>query len=237
MIGRVQRWLAVLLLCASACTSSLFSWEPDTYTIQPGDTVYSIAFRYGLDYRELARWNSLDSRYLIHPGDTLRLKPSSGGSRTRTAATSSAPPTQPSAAGKSSGSGATSRTVSDPAPTWAWPTDGEVTARFKRNANGNKGINISGRSGQSVGAAAGGRVVYSGSGLIGYGPLIIVKHNNTYLSAYGHNRKLLVREGDQVKPGQKIAEMGEGPGNTPVLHFEIRRNGQPVDPLSYLPHR
>ncbi len=237
MTGRVQWWRAGLLLCVSACTSSLFSWEPDTYTVQPGDTVYSIAFRYGLDYRELARWNGLDSRSLIHPGDALRLKPSSRGSATRTAATSSAPARQTSAAGKSSVSGPTSGAAGDPAPIWAWPTAGEITARFSSNANGNKGINISGRSGQPVRAAAGGRVVYSGSGLIGYGPLIIVKHNNTYLSAYGHNRKLLVREGDQVAPGQRIAEMGEGPGKTPVLHFEIRRNGQPVDPLSYLPHR
>lgn len=237
MTARARWWLVGLLLCASACTSSLFSWQPDTYTVQPGDTVYSIAFRYGLDYRELARWNSLDSRYMIHPGDSLRLKPSSGGSATRTAAKESPPPRRSSATTRSSDSGQMSGTASDPAPKWAWPAGGEVTAQFNPNANGNKGINISGRSGQTVRAAAGGRVVYSGGGLIGYGPLIIVKHNNTYLSAYGHNRKLLVREGDQVKAGQKIAEMGEGPGKTPVLHFEIRRNGQPVDPLSYLPHR
>ncbi len=237
MTGRVQWWLAGLFLCATACTSHLFSWEPDTHTVQRGDTVYSIAFRYGLDYRELARLNGLDSGYLIHPGDTLRLKPSPGGSTTTTAATGSAPSRQTSAAGNSSGISPTSRAAGDPAPTWGWPTDGEITARFNSNANGNKGINISGRSGQTVRAAAGGRVVYSGSGLIGYGPLIIVKHNNTYLSAYGHNRKLLVREADQVKPGQKIAEMGEGPGKTPVLHFEIRRDGKPVDPAGYLPRK
>jgi lipoprotein NlpD len=112
-----------------------------------------------------------------------------------------------------------------------------VIGKFGQSALGGNGIDISGRAGQPVLAAAGGEVVYSGSGLIGYGRLIIVKHNQTYLSAYGHNRELRVVEGDRVSAGQTIALMGEGPGRKPVLHFEIRRNGKPVDPLRYLPGR
>ena len=109
--------------------------------------------------------------------------------------------------------------------------------RISQRADGGNGIDISGQSGQPVIAAAGGEVVYSGSGLIGYGKLIIVKHNETYLSAYGHNRELRVTEGEKVSAGQTIALMGEGPGRKPVLHFEIRQNGKPVDPLRYLPRK
>jgi lipoprotein NlpD len=122
-------------------------------------------------------------------------------------------------------------------PPWRWPTTGNVVVEFGGRPGSGTGLLIDGRSGQPVRAAAAGRVVYSGGGLIGYGQLIIIKHNDTYLSAYGHNASLLVREGEVIERGQRIATMGEGPGREPRLHFEIRRNGKPVDPRQYLPAR
>jgi len=119
--------------------------------------------------------------------------------------------------------------------TWKWPARGRVVSRFNSADPLGKGIKIAGTRGDAIRAAEGGRVVYSGSGLIGYGRLIIVKHNDNYLSAYGHNRKILVKEGDQVTKGQKIAEMGNANDGNPLLHFEIRRDGKPVDPLRLLP--
>ncbi len=232
-----NRLAGIVLACVVGCSGPIFSWEPDTYAVTEGDTVYSIAFRYGLDYRELARLNGLDARYLIHPGQVLALRAPNGSAVTSSSTAhraSGSPATPPISSIKTS-----TRDV-EPAgsmPDWVWPTPGKIAAGFNAGTDGNRGINIGGEIGQSVKAAADGRVVYSGSGLIGYGPLIIVKHNNTYLSAYGHNRLLLVREGDQVKAGQNIAEMGDGPDKRPVLHFEIRRNGQPVDPIRYLPKR
>jgi lipoprotein NlpD len=118
---------------------------------------------------------------------------------------------------------------------WRWPAQGRLLRRFDSNGTGKKGIAIGGRLNSPVVAAAGGRVVYRGSGLVGYGRLIIVKHNNNYLSAYGHNQELLVDEGDQVRAGQLIARMGSSGTNQVMLHFEIRQNGKPVDPLKLLP--
>jgi lipoprotein NlpD len=119
---------------------------------------------------------------------------------------------------------------------WRWPAQGQVVRHFSPK-NGSKGIDIAGRSGQAVNAAAGGRVVYSGSGLRGYGKLIIIKHNNSHLSAYAHNERLLVKEGDTVNGGQRIASMGRAGDRQVKLHFQVRRNGKPVDPLRYLPKR
>lgn len=119
---------------------------------------------------------------------------------------------------------------------WQWPTSGEVIKTYNPGA-GSKGIDITGQLGQPVQAVAGGKVVYSGSALKGYGELIIVKHDETYLSAYGHNRRRLVKEGDEVRAGQTIAELGVGPEQKPILHFEIRENGKPVDPLLFLPRQ
>ena len=124
-----------------------------------------------------------------------------------------------------------------PAPPWGWPAKGKVMVEFGDRPGSGTGILFDGSIGQPVKAAATGTVVYSGSGLIGYGKLIIIKHNDTFLSAYGHNRTMAVKEGDPVKVGQKIAEIGEGPGNKPLLHFEIRVNGKPVNPVRYLPKR
>ena len=126
---------------------------------------------------------------------------------------------------------------SQPPPAWSWPTSGRISVEFGGNPGPGTGILINGSAGQSIVAAASGQVVYAGSGLIGYGQLIIIKHNDTYLSAYGYNASLLVKEGQTIKKGQKIATMGEGPERKPRLHFEIRRNGKPVNPRQYLPAR
>jgi lipoprotein NlpD len=120
---------------------------------------------------------------------------------------------------------------------WRWPVDGKIIRRFSANGSGKQGIELDGRVGESIFAASGGRVVYAGNGLRGYGNLVIVKHDAHYLTAYGYNSALLVKEGERVKAGQKIATMGIGPGSAAALHFELRRDGKPVDPLDYLPKR
>lgn len=206
--------------------------KPDirtTYTVRAGDTLYSIAWRHGLDYRELARLNSLPSDYRIYPGQVLTLRPRAG----PRASTSQPRPATPSAP----------RTAKPPAPappddvaTWVWPTEGVITA-VRHAPTGSHGLSIEGREGQAIRAAAPGKVVYTGSGLRGFGQLIIIKHTNVFLSAYGHNRALNVKEGDEVNTGQPIAEMGRGPNRKPMVYFEIRYNGKPVDPRLYLPGR
>jgi len=233
MTGLRSAILALLLLGLLGC-SSMLSWEPDRYTVKPGDTLYGIAWRYSLDPRDLADWNDLGSGNLIYPGQSIRLTAPDGWQRRSTGG-----PTRTATSGKPAGGVVNNspRPVVPPPSAWRWPTEGALVARFGESALGGNGIDISGRAGQPVTAAAGGVVVYSGSGLIGYGQLIIVKHNETYLSAYGHNRELRVSEGEKVSAGQTIALMGEGPGRKPVLHFEIRQNGKPVDPLRYLPRR
>ncbi len=222
---------AVCLLIAAvhlgACGNSGWNYTPgESHVVRAGETLSSIAFRYGKDFRDLARWNRLGDGSLIYPGQVIRLTPPSGGT------TATVTP-KPAAAPK--------RTVppppSDPSPKWAWPTGGRVVAEFDGNPGSGTGVLIAGSAGQPVRAAAPGRVVYSGGGLIGYGRLIIIKHNDTFLSAYGHNASLLVKEGENINKGQRIATMGEGPGQEPRLHFEIRRNGKPVNPRQYLPAR
>ena len=216
---------AAVVLALSACATRPAHWAadaPSEYVVRRGDTLYSIAFRHGLDWRDLARGNDVRApRYLIQVGDTLKL---AGEARrattTSTAATDArAPPVRTTAPA------AAALTVQ-----FRWPAVGEAKAS-------GKGIAIEGRVGAPINAAAAGRVVYTGSGLIGYGKLIIVKHSNQLLSAYAHNDQILVREGDDVTAGQRIATMGEGPGRRAVLHFEIRIDGTAVDPLRYLPSR
>jgi lipoprotein NlpD len=194
------------------------------YTVRSGDTLYSIAARHGVDYRQLAQWNDLGDGSLIYPGQRLRLRPA--GPATDRAGSGARAPAIP------------ARAAADlPVRAWRWPAEGPVVEGFGASAKTASGIHIGGRSGQPVMAAADGEVVYSGSGLPGYGQLVIVRHNALYLSAYGYNDTLLVREGETVTAGQQIARMGEGPGRRLVLHFEIRRNGEPVNPLGYLPGR
>ncbi len=213
-----------------------------TYEVVRGDTLYSIAFRFGLDHRTLARWNRIDSPYTIYPGQTLRLSAPAGASRpsapspARTARTT--PPQRETAAAprrQSPQRSTADRSASGSPPGhWAWPVDGEVIKAFAPDPDGKQGINISGAEGSPVKASAAGRVVYSGSGLVGYGNLVIIKHSGDYLTAYGYNRELLVREGEEVRQGQTIARMGTNAGR-PMLHFELRRDGNPVDPQRYLP--
>ncbi len=228
------------------CSDAFLRWEPDTYTVRNGDTLYGIAWRYGLDYRDLAHWNRLNDQNLIYPGQTLMLQnpggvKSTSGTTSASSGSSSGSRASRGSSGSSGSSGASGPAApsraAEPAPGFEWPTKGPVVAGFGATDSVGSGIDISGSAGQPVVAAAGGRVVYSGSGLIGYGQLIIVKHNNTFLSAYGYNSSLSVRQGDTVRKGQRIAQMGEGPGRRPMLHFEIRLNGQPVNPLSYLTDR
>jgi lipoprotein NlpD len=233
MVRQGTTALVVTTLLLNGCAAVL-TWEPDTYTVQKGDTLYAIAWRFDLDQRDLAAWNGLGSGHLIYPGQEISLTPPAGN---RVASTRKqerrTPPSPTPAPGPARN---VKRAPVAPAE-WVWPTAGQLTSRYGDGALGGNGVDIAGRSGQEVFAASGGEVVYSGSGLIGYGKLIIIKHSEAYLSAYGHNAELLVLEGTRVSKGQKIAQMGEGPGKKPVLHFEIRLDGKPVDPLRYLPKR
>jgi lipoprotein NlpD len=220
--------VAVLLLVTAGCGKPYQKPGPTghTYTVRAGDTLYSIAWRHGVDYRDLARWNKLPSDYTIYPGQVLRLAGSGARPGTR--------PPQPkpgSPAGKPP-----APPPPDDVAAWLWPTEGPIAA-VSHAATESQGLTISGQEGQVVRATAAGRVVYTGSGLRGFGNLLIIKHSNVFLSAYGHNRELRVKEGDQVQAGQPIAEMGLGPGQKPMLYFEIRYNGRPVDPRWYLPAR
>ncbi|MBL4712323.1 MAG: peptidoglycan DD-metalloendopeptidase family protein [Gammaproteobacteria bacterium] len=196
-----------------------------------GDTLYSISKRSGVTVNQLIKLNQLKRPYTIHPGQTIFLKPlnTSANKNKKQKAKSTA----------------TSTTKVSPSSTqkfswpksvrWRKPVKGRVIKKYSRNRNDAKGIDIAGSMGATIVAAADGKVVYSGNGLISYGNLIIIKHNNTYLSAYAYNRKIIVKQGDSVKAGQKIAEMGRKDKSSARLHFEIRKNGKPVDPLKYLP--
>ena len=203
-----------LLLGACAGTPAV---QPQTYVVRPEDTLYSVAWRHDLDFRDLARWNHIGADFRISVGEVLLLGPS---------AKLRAPPPAVHAA---------TETLEHARETyphrWVWPTDRLAPARAAPGG----GILLSGRLGQDVRAASGGRVVYTGSALRGYGNLIIIKHADSLLSAYGHNREMLVRDGQEVAAGQIIARMGEEGPQQPALYFEIRRDGKPVDPLPYMP--
>ncbi|HSW13756.1 MAG TPA: peptidoglycan DD-metalloendopeptidase family protein [Solimonas sp.] len=218
----------------------------DDHLVKRGDTVYSIAFRNNLDFREVAKWNGVGSDYLIRPGQVLRLKPppappparyTEGDVETQAApevdvpikaepVTAATPPPPLEAPG--------AVVVDAEGFQWVWPTNG-VVGRGYEPSQGSKGLDFTGKLGQPVFAAASGRVVYSGNALKGYGELIIIKHDEVHLSAYGYNRQRHVKEGDVVTTGQPIGEMGLGPENKPLLHFEIRERGKPVNPVGYLP--
>lgn len=268
------------------------------YRVQRGDTLYSIAFRRGLDYRDLASWNGIEAPYRIFVGQDLRMNPGgaaaapispsndivppSEGVITRAAPDEvkaakvtalaapvspplnttpaapakpavveqpiskpvSPPPAAPVVPAKPPEPIVTPPEPTKPAPpvalssgTWRWPSSGAIVGNFVSGDQTRQGIDIAGKAGDPVLASADGDVVYSGNGLLGYGELIIIKHNANFLSAYGHNRKRLVQEGEKVRAGQQIAEMGSSASSRDELHFEIRKNGKPVNPLDYLPNR
>jgi len=229
--------------------------KPGYFTVRPGDTLIRIGLETGQNWRDIARWNNLDNPNLIEVGQVLRVAPPAGEVVARPLPPASAPatPLPPATASASASAPRGTATAATPAPAaspapapaaaagedelaWAWPTaGGQVLAGFDEQKN--KGIDIGGRAGDPVLAAADGRVVYAGAGLRGYGNLIILKHNNTYLTAYAHNQALLVKEDQSVRKGQKIAEMGSTDADRVKLHFEIRRQGKPVDPGRYLPPR
>lgn len=210
--------------------------------MRPQDTLYSIAWRHDLDYRDLARWNNVGSDFRISVGQVLRLGPGIGGSAQAAprAGKLRAPPPPPARARGDVVAPARSTPIAQPTPAavgtsgggaskWIWPTDRIGAPRPVPGG----GILLAGRLGQDVRAACAGRVVYTGSGLRGYGNLIIIKHADSLLSAYAHNREMLVHEGEDVAAGQVIAHMGEGAPQKPVLYFEIRLNGRPIDPLPF----
>ena len=218
--------------------------------VQVGDTLYSIAWESGRDYRDLARWNGIPPPYLIKPGQNLRLNPPPG-----TAPTTHPVPKPPSSSpgqqaaveklpNKKKTSPEKTPATAKPLPPpgaakpldWIWPADGPLLERYSANGP-NKGIDIAGRKGQPILAAAPGQVVYQGGGLRGYGQLIIIKHNADFLSAYAHCDKIYVKEGNVIKRGQKIADMGSSGTDQVKLHFEIRYHGAPVDPQDYLPKK
>jgi|688.fasta_scaffold183884_2 lipoprotein NlpD len=220
------------------------SGKPGYYTVQRGDTLTRIGLDHGQSWRDLVSWNNLPNAHLIEVGQVLRVAPPSamveasgvvvqpiGGSAevATTAKPTAAPLPAPIPAQTSAPS------ANDEGLGFAWPASGSVIGGFDEAKN--KGLDIAGKAGDPVLAAADGQVVYAGAGLRGYGNLIILKHNNTFLTAYAHNQALLVKEDQKVRKGQKIAEMGKTDADRVKLHFEIRRQGKPVDPAKYLPAR
>jgi len=331
MLARMNEWkrwsaLAAVALLMTGCSTVVVQpppnapvitsrpapmQQPGTYTVTKGDTLYSIAFRNGTDFREVARLNGIAPPYTIWPGQVLKLPGRGAGAEpiathasapvvaaTKTPSSSASPPpataapvfqtvettpvpAKPSSApvpAHASSAAPVSVAAVHPAPPtphntvapaaapsnpsppavvapsqpvatttgggtrsaggvkWRWPATGQIAGRFQASA-AIPGIDITGKAGDPVVAAADGTVVYSGNGLVGYGELIIIKHNDSFLSAYGHNRKRLVTEGQQVKAGQQIAEMGSSGSSRDELQFQIRKDGNPVDPLEYLPSR
>lgn len=214
------------------------------HRVTRGETLYSIAWRYGVDFRDLARANSIANPYTIYPGQKIIITNVAAGS-TRVASNASVgkPSIRPKGGQSVPISGAVLpalpvESVVEPAKnSWVWPANGRLIAKFSSNPPINKGVDIEGPLGESINAAMAGTVVYAGQGLRGYGNLVIIKHNETYLSAYAHAKRIIVSEQQNVKAGEKIAEIGSTGTDKNKLHFEIRQNGQPVDPLHYLPKR
>jgi lipoprotein NlpD len=233
--------------------------KPGYYTVKPRDTLIGIGLEAGHSYKDIARWNALDNPDKIEVGQVLRVVPPASASEpvavavakpVASAAITSTPiapgQSKPAVAAASAASAAPvaaapasaatpAAVVADDDMGWMWPANGAVLNGFDEAKN--KGLDIGGASGDAVLAAADGRVVYAGAGLRGYGNLIILKHNNVYLTAYAHNKTLLVKEDATVKKGQKIAEMGDSDADRVKLHFEVRKQGKPVDPAKYMPAR
>ncbi|MBI5255290.1 MAG: peptidoglycan DD-metalloendopeptidase family protein [Burkholderiales bacterium] len=242
--------------------------KPGYYTVKPGDTLIRVGLENGQNWRDVARWNSIENPNLIEVGQVLRVVPPGmdaaavatrgvGAARAEPRPLDAKPPAAPASAASTASGQAVATAPASPASApaavasaaavpaaprdaeddvnWLWPASGQVAAGFEEGRS--KGLAILGKAGDPVLAAADGRVVYAGSGLRGYGNLVIVKHNNTYLTAYAHNQTLLVKEDQVVRRGQRIAEMGSSDADRVQLHFEIRRQGKPIDPSRLLPPR
>lgn len=216
--------------------------KPGYYTVKPGDTMLRIAMEHGQTVQDIVRWNLVDNPNRIEVGQVLRVIPPAGGEVVVKPIAKPQVVATPSASAPVAATVASAPTVPASKPitaeddiNWIWPANGAVLAGFDDVKN--KGLDIGGKAGDPVLAAADGRVVYVGAGLRGYGNLIILKHNNIYLTAYAHNQTLLVKEDQSVLKGQKIAEMGNSDADRVKLHFEVRRQGKPVDPAKYLPVR
>jgi lipoprotein NlpD len=215
------------------------------HVVRAGETLYKIAWQYRVDQRDLQRWNGIRDPDVIRVGQRLRLTPPAAARARSAPAPAKTAPAPANRSARRASPAPAPRNAAPPVPpapvlappVWAWPADGPIVSRFGTSTGISTGIGIGGRAGQPVRAAAAGRVVYAGSGLIGYGQLVIIKHNETYLTAYGYNSALLVTQGQDVARGYTIAQMGTGPERQARLHFEIRRNGVPVDPLQFFPGR
>ena len=223
------------------------------HVVSRGETLYGISFRYGLRYQDVAAWNGVPDPYLIEVGQRLRLSPPRRGHAPVASAPRPPAPTPPRSVPSAPRPAPAAPVVASPpqatpsaAPAatsgggkmaWRWPAQGQLVGRYVSGDQTQQGIDIAGKAGQDVLAAADGVVVYSGAGLVGYGELIIIKHSDEWLSAYAHNERRLVTEGVHVTAGQVIARMGHTGAARDMLHFEIRRNGKPVDPLALLPRR
>lgn len=243
-------WVALLLgvmtLPGCATGSHFDRWagrDAPVTRVRSGDTLYSIAVANDLDWRDVARWNGIRDPRDLRAGQMLRLTPPGRTTHVTTAATTRTVPHQPSMAKPASRSASVRSSTSDSAQgvTWKWPVNGRVLSHFIDQSNQQKGLILAGAIGEPVRASADGEVVYAGNGLPGYGNLLIIKHNSTWLSAYGYNRSLLVKEGQSVRAGQVVATMGRrderAKDKTGSLLFQIRRDGKPVDPMAYLPSR
>lgn len=222
--------------------------KPGYYSVKPGDTLIRIGLESGQNYRDIARWNNLENPNLIEVNQVLRVVPPVAETQVVTRPVVAGSAIAGAMGAASAAKPASSVPVAPAAPVtpatasggdedvgWIWPAQGTVLAGFDEAKN--KGVDIGGKAGDAVVASADGRVVYAGAGLRGYGNLIILKHNNTFLTAYAHNQTLVVKEDQTVKKGQKIAEMGNSDADRVKLHFEVRRQGKPVDPSRYLPTR
>ena len=224
--------------------------KPGYYIVKPGDTIMQVGRNSGQNWRDIVRWNNLESPNQIEVGQVLRIAPPEGNGTAVASPVSPVPSTvtmtKPPPVVLAPAAPAPPIALTPPTPPapplapeddigWIWPSNGALVSGFDEIKN--KGLKIAGKLGDPVVAAADGRVVYAGSGLRGYGNLIILKHNETYLTAYAHNQTLLVKEDQTVKKGQRIADMGSSDADKVMLHFEVRRQGKPVDPAKYLPPR
>jgi len=242
--------LFFIIIFLQGCGSHIYHF------VEPGETLYSISWAYGHDYHDVAHWNHIPPPYIVRRGQRLRVaepapvETHQGIDVTQANKTLTSSPSarvvNKGSIGQADNQGVTRYErsshngvyVEPKILTWQWPVKGgKVVQAFDQNDPGKQGLDLAGHEGQAIFCAEAGQVVYSGGGLNRYGKLIIIKHNETYLSAYAHNKRLLVKEGDVLKSGQKIAEMGNTGSSAVKLHFEIRRNGKPVNPLLYLPKK